>query len=286
MPMPAAPSAPAHAALTLSSLSGVPETLMIPLYMRAAETARADAIIRDAEAAEIVAATDYDFTDVRRAWMTQVDVAVRTEILDEGVRAFLDRHRPAVVVSLGAGLDNRFARVDDGRVRWFDVDLPEVIDVRSRFFPETDRRRCIPRSLLDFAWIDEIHRQPDESVLVIAEGVLHYFPEADVRRLFAAIADRLPGAEILFHSTSPACVSYQPRTRLFRGFSAPFAWGIETGRELEAWDPRYEFIAEWAFVDRHRNRWRWLRLAAALPIVGRELRATMKITHMRFRESR
>ncbi|MFM8635724.1 MAG: class I SAM-dependent methyltransferase [Planctomycetia bacterium] len=270
----------------LADLHGVPETLVIPLYMRAAETGRPDAIIRDPEAVQIVAASAYDFSDVRRAWMTQVDVAVRTEILDNAVAEFLSRSESSIVINLGAGLDNRFSRVDDGRVRWFDVDLPEVIGIRRRFFSDSDRRLCIPRSLLDFAWIDDIHRQPIESVLVVAEGVLHYFLEADVRRLFHAIADRLPGAEMLFHSTSPSCVSYQPRTRLFRGFSAPFAWGVATGRDVVAWDARHEFIAEWPLIERHGWRWRWLRLAAALPVMGRELRSVMKITHIRFRDYR
>jgi O-methyltransferase involved in polyketide biosynthesis len=268
----------------LETLAGVPETLVIPLYMRAAETSRRDAIIRDPKAAAIVADSGYDFTTVARAWMTQVDVAVRTELLDETVARFLAEHPRSVVVNLGAGLDGRFERLDDGRVRWFDVDLPEVIAIRRRFFTEQERWQFVARSLLDFGWIDDVARRPDEAVLVVAEGVLHYFPEADVRRLLAVIADRLPGAELLMHSTSPACVSYQPRSRLFRGFRADFAWGIHTARELEGWDSRYRLLAEWPFVDRHPRRWRWLRLARHLPIIGPELRATMKISHLRLGE--
>jgi O-methyltransferase involved in polyketide biosynthesis len=187
------------------------------------------------------------------------------------------------VITLGAGLDGRFDRLDDGRVRWFDLDLPEVIELRHRFFTETDRRRFIPRSLLDFAWIDDVVRQPDEQVLVIAEGVLHYFPEADVRRLLREIADRLAPADLVIHTTSPACVGYQSRNRVFKNLRAPFAWGIGSARELTQWDPRIEFVGEQPFVDRHPHRWRWLRFAKALPGVGRELRASMKIAHLRVR---
>lgn len=276
-------SASAHApAAVAPRLTGVPETLMIPLAMRAAETLRADAIIRDPTAERIVAAVDYDFTPFRGAWMTQADVAVRTDIIDELVRAEMARHADLVVVTLGAGLDGRFDRLDDGRVRWFDLDLPEVIDLRRRFFFETDRRRFIPRSLLDFAWIDDVARRLDEHVLVIAEGVLHYFPEADVRRLLREIADRLAPADVVVHTTSPACVGYQAKNRVFRRMRAPFAWGITSARELAAWDSRIEFVSEQPFVDRHPHRWRWLRFAKAIPGVGRELRASMKIAHLRF----
>lgn len=274
---------PAEAPTVTAHLSGVPETLMIPLAMRAAESRRHDAIIRDPTAERIVAAVDYDFSSLRGAWITQADVAVRTEIIDEMVQAILEQHRRLVVANLGAGLDGRFDRLDDGRVRWFDIDLPEVIELRRRFFNETDRRRFIPRSLLDFDWIDELDRQPDEHVLVIAEGVLHYFPEADVRGLFIEISDRLPGADCVIHTTSPACVRHQSRNRIFRTFRAPFAWGVATARELVGWDERIEFITEAAFVDRHPTRWRWLRFAKALPGVGAELRASMKIAHLRCR---
>jgi O-methyltransferase involved in polyketide biosynthesis len=277
-----ATSRPARATVA-PHLGGVPETLMIPLAMRAAESRRTDAILRDPTAERIVAAVDYDFAPLAGAWMTQADVAVRTEIIDEIVQSLLKRHKLLVVANLGAGLDGRFDRLDNGRVRWFDIDLPEVIDLRRQFFTETTRRKFIPRSLLDFAWIDDLARQPDEHVLVIAEGVLHYFPESDVRGLMRQMADRLPGGEVVMHTTSPACVRYQARNRVFKTFQAPFAWGIASARAVTRWDSRIEVIAEEAFVDRHPHRWRWLRLAKAVPGFGTELRASMKIAHLRFR---
>lgn len=282
MPAASATSEPARATVA-ARLGGVPETLMIPLAMRAAESRRSDAIIHDPTAERIGAAVDYDFTPLAGAWMTQADVAVRTEIIDEILQSLLERHHRLVVANLGAGLDGRFDRLDNGRVRWFDIDLPEVIDLRRQFFTESDRRQFIPRSLLDFAWIDDLARHSDEHVLVVAEGVLHYFPEADVRGLLSQIADRLPGADLVMHTTSPSCVRYQSRNRVFKTFQAPFAWGIATARELTAWDTRIEFVSEEAFVDRHPSRWRWLRWAKALPFVGAELRASMKIAHLRFR---
>jgi len=270
---------------TAGSLSGVPETLLIPLFMRAAETRRPDAIIRDEKAVEIIASLDYDFAHLEKVWMTQIDIAVRTEILDEAARRFVERDPQALVVNLGAGLDGRFYRLDNGMLRWFDLDLPEVIQLRRRFYREEDRHRFLAKSLLDFSWIDELQRRAGEPVLIIAEGVLHYFEENDVRRLFCEIADRLPGAELLFHSTSPHCLYHQPRSRLFRSFAARFRWGIWSGRKIEPWDSRFEFLDEWAFVDRHRRRWGWVRFATYVPWVRREFRSAMKITHLRFREA-
>ncbi len=264
-------------------LDDVPTTLLIPLCARVAETERADPIVRDPKAVEILAALDYDFSHLRRLWLIQVDIAVRTEIFDEATSRCLAEHPCATVVNLGAGLDGRFWRLDNGQVTWLDLDLPEVVKLRRKFYAESDRNRFIARSILDFTWIDEVERRAGEPLLILVEGVLHYFEEAQVRQLFRAIADRLPGAELLFHSTSPLCVRHQPCSRAFREFPARFHWGIRSGREIAAWDPRYQFLAEWAFVDRHPARWRWVGWARRLPWVGNYFRATMKITHLRFR---
>ena len=263
-------------------LGGVPETLLIPLYFRAAETQRPDAIVRDPKAVEIVRSLDYDFDRFSSAWMSQIDMAVRTDLLDRAVRRFVSKHPAGTIVTLGAGLDGRFWRIDNGQIQWFDLDLPEVIELRRRYFAESDRNRFLPRSLLDFAWLDELNRPQDQPLLIIAEGVFHYFTEQEVRSLFAEIAARLPGAELLFHSTSPRCLKYHRRSKMMKTFDARFKWGIESGREVLGWVEGLEFVNEWAFVDQHRPRWRYLRWASMLPFVGRELRSVMKITHVRF----
>jgi O-methyltransferase involved in polyketide biosynthesis len=67
-------------------------------------------------------------------------VSVRTLILDTAVREFLGKNGDAVIINLGAGLDTRFERLNDARISmWYDVDLPDVIDLRKRFFSEGPR---------------------------------------------------------------------------------------------------------------------------------------------------
>ncbi len=48
-------------------LGSVQETMLIPLYGRALETARRRPIVRDSKAAEIVDGLDYDWVKFRRA---------------------------------------------------------------------------------------------------------------------------------------------------------------------------------------------------------------------------
>ena len=115
------------------TLSGVAETLLIPLYNRAMESLRSDALIEDGKAVALVTQGSLDFSRVRQIPMNELLKAMRiifTREFDRYTRDFLSRHPQAVVVHIGCGLDSRFERVDNGRVEWYDLDLPEVIELR------------------------------------------------------------------------------------------------------------------------------------------------------------
>ncbi|MCG8511577.1 MAG: class I SAM-dependent methyltransferase, partial [Rhodospirillales bacterium] len=147
-------------------LSGVSETLLIPLWARAAEGKRPDPIFTDTKAAEIVAGVDYDFSKFETAWKSQVGVAVRTKLFDDAVYEFQSRNPDGVVVNLGAGLDTRPVRIRLGDMTWYDLDLPESMGLRRRFFSESDRCRFLSKSILDLSWMDEVERDGKPVLLI------------------------------------------------------------------------------------------------------------------------
>ncbi|HEY1067013.1 MAG TPA: class I SAM-dependent methyltransferase [Pirellulales bacterium] len=262
-------------------LTGVSETLLVPLAYRALEAERRDALVRDPYALQIVQQTGLDLNRFRTLG-GQVDVAVRTEILDRAVARFFETHPTGTVVNLGAGLDARGLRLAPEGSTWYDLDLPPVIELRRRFLPESDTRICIPKSLLDLTWFDDVAASPRSPVLLIAEGVFPYFHETVLRDFVTKTIDRFPRAELLFHSTAPWMVREVHKDGPLQGMVAPFRWGTSSGRTIETWDSRIEFIEEWPYIKRHPSRWGWRRYAAMLPLAGRWLREVMKIAHVRF----
>jgi len=265
-------------------LTGVPETLLIPLYLRAVETQRVDSIIRDEKAVEIIQSIDYDFAKFDRAWASQVGVAVRTEILDEATAAFMRQYPDASVVNLGAGLCTRFNRVDNGRITWYELDLPEAIELRKRFFTETDRYQFIEGTITDFRWMEQIWIKENQPVLFIGEGLFMYFEEREVKSVFIEMAARFPGAEVIFEINGPVTVG---RSKHHDALSktdgqAEFKWGPASGTVCETWDDRIRFVREWNYLDLHRDRWRFMRLFAYIPPLKRHI--MNKIVHLRFRE--
>jgi O-methyltransferase involved in polyketide biosynthesis len=122
-------------------------------------------------------------------------------LFDQQVRGFLRDHPQGTVVALGEGLETQLWRVDNGSVRWVSVDLPEMIDLRRRLLPAHPRNQLVACSALDPAWTDMAG--PGTPVLIVAQGLLMYFTEADVDGFFEMVASRCPGSAVLFDTIRP-----------------------------------------------------------------------------------
>lgn len=127
--------------------------------------------------------------------------ALRALRYDEALRRWLKDHPGGQVVALGEGLETQFHRVDDSRVRWLSVDLPEAINVRRHFLPDTDRHRNLACSALDGRWMEEA--AIDHGIFITAAGLLMYFQPVDVRKLITLIAERFPTSEMVFDVIPP-----------------------------------------------------------------------------------
>ncbi len=212
-----------------AALSGVPETLLWNLYQRAAEARRPDAVLADPEAVALVETIGYPFRErFGEAGLGQWQ-ALRARCFDLAVGRFLGRHPDGTVVALGEGLETQFWRVDNGRVHWLTVDLPETIAVRSEVLPASSaRQRTLACSALDETWLAEV--DPGAGVLVTAQGLLMYFQPEQVHGLISACAQRLPGAAMVLDGVPPwfsaRTMSGQLRTR--QGYQAPpMPWALD-----------------------------------------------------------
>ncbi len=233
----------------------VQETLLIPLWARATELLQPDPIIIDRKSAEIMAAIDYDFTKFTNSKDSQRGCCLRGLILDNWVRDYLREYPEGIVVEIGAGLNTRFERVDNGQVRWFDLDLPDAIALRKQFFTDTERRQLITGSCLDTDYlfqVREIQKQlelNDKPILFVAEGVLMYLSEQQVQLLFANLLQVFPGCRIAFDSTSSLMVKNQKRHDSLKHTNAKFDWSISDIRKIPEWDSRYQILEVCTFAD-------------------------------------
>ncbi len=237
----------------IQRLDSVPETMLIPLWARAVEAKQRSPILYDAKAVEMVNAIDYDFGKFVKGKASQVGCCLRASIIDGWVRQFLQEHPRGCIVEIGVGLDTRFERVDNNKATWFEVDLPDVIEVRRRFFEETQRRRFIGQSVLAWDWIPAVKQAYSRPFMFVAEGVFMYFEEKQVKELFAALAEEFPGSTLAFDAMSPLMLRMQKRHDTIRHMSAVFRWGIPRIKEIELWDSRYTITDSKNFADAAKN---------------------------------
>ena len=258
-------------------LGAVQETLFIPLAARARETQRKHPVLRDPKAAEMVRSIDYDTAKYGRGAGGFVTV-LRTAIIDFWVRSFLAAHPAATVVELGTGLNTRFERVDNGQVHWFDLDLPDTIDLRRNFFADTGRRQMIAASALDEDWLPAVARSRGPYFFV-ADGVLVYLPEDQVMATLARMAERFPGALLALDTYPKQTFDRQHRLAARKGMDARWAWACDDPRSLE----RFGFeVMESATVTRPPRpmrgqlpaRYRYL-MPLADPLLGRAMAITL-----------
>lgn len=260
------------------TLDGVSETLLITLYLRAMETQRPDALIKDEKAVTLVKQMDYDFARIGKikvAESEKVVIILRSREFDRYARDFLTRHPEGVVVHIGCGLDSRFERVaeQNGQVEWYDLDLPEIIALRRKFIGgECERYHLLACSVLEEAWMETVSAHYQHDFIFMAEGVFQYLTDTQVRWLVLKLRDHFPGAELVFDAMSPFEVWTTNLQMSSSKFSARLRWGIWRGQELEKWGSGIRLLDEWGWIDPtvpRLDKVRWMR---HIPLLDRALR--------------
>jgi O-methyltransferase involved in polyketide biosynthesis len=229
-------------------LSGVTETLLITLAIRAFESQRPDALIKDERAEQLVGQMDQDLLRSKLAKIedySQVATILRSREFDHHARDFLSRHPEAVVVHIGCGLDSRFERVDNGQVEWYDLDLPDVIELRRKLIGgEGARYHLLGCSVLDSAWLDTVSAHRQRPFLFLAEGVLMYFDEAQVQSLVLTLQKRFPDAELVFDAFSPFFSRANNLRVTLAQVGARSHWALKHGIDLERWSDGIRLLDE------------------------------------------
>jgi len=232
----------------IGELGNVQKTLLLPLWGRAVETSKTRPLLVDHAAAQIVATINYDFSTIARniSPITRLAWIARSLHIDRTIRGFLERHANATIVNLGCGLDTTFERVDNQHLCWYDLDLPDVMELRKKFIPEGARRHSIACSLLDDAWLRQL--KTTGSIFLVAAGVFYYLEESQLKPFLIKLADGFPGAEILFDACSPRGLKLANEKVIKAGGmdeNAILKWGLQRAKDMESWDSRIVVISEY-----------------------------------------
>ncbi len=225
------------------------ETMLMTLNGRALQSRWKNPILHDPWAEEAMRHIDYDMSKTLKgvsSWgmwkeIGPTIIATRAATFDLLTNRYLADYPNATVLHLGCGMDSRVFRVDpQASVQWFDVDYPDVIDLRRQLFPERGASHLIGAPLDDLRWLDEVPR--DRPALLIAEGVLHYLSETEVKALLNAVVAHFPGGQIIFDICNPWIVKRAGSN--VGGTGATYKWGLDDPQDIKQLEPKLELIKE------------------------------------------
>ena len=212
-------------------LSGAAQTMLATCYAKALDADFEKPILGDKFAKDIVDRIDYDWTKTTITARTSPSVTTRTLHFDKWASQFLAVHPEAVVLHLGCGLDARCFRLDPGAgIEWYDVDYPDVADLRRQLFPARDHNHVVSASVTDPAWLADI--PAERPVLTIGEGLIMYLTEQDGVALFRRIVEKFPSGELQFDAFSRFGIKAQWTNKVVQRSGATLHWGIDGPDEV------------------------------------------------------
>ena len=170
-------------------MDNVNKTLYIPLYGKSF-VSKKGIILRDEKAEEIWAAEGFPMKGKSKSKWLAYYMGMRSAVFDRWLAARMEENPDALVLHIGCGMDSRILRVGEQNHFWYDVDFPDVIAQRKRYFGETAHYRMLSGDLREKAWLDAL---PDGNAIVVLEGVSMYVTPEElktaVENLYARFAD-------------------------------------------------------------------------------------------------
>jgi len=259
-------------------ITNVSSTMLMTLYCRALESKSERPILKDPKSEEIV---DVINDELRKSSSKlarklssgkvrnemRVHIAIRTKQYDKYANEFLEKYPDGIIVNLGCGLDTRFHRIDNGQLTLYDLDLPEVIDLKRTLLPEEARYKYLGCSVLDHSWIDVV-KANGKPVLFIAEGLFMYLPQVEVENLVLKLSSLFEDSVLLCEIVNKKytkgfykkMVEFKMNKEQKFGDNVTYEFGLTNSYELEKLSPTIKVMDEWAYLDSNEDKLGWLRL--------------------------
>ncbi len=225
------------------------ETLLITLYCKAMQSQSKNPILQDAWAEDAVSRIEYDFSKLKVGLYRSQWIAIRSKKFDMITSKYLSENPDSTVLHLGCGMDSRIFRVNPPVcAHWYDLDYPEVIELRRRLYRDRAGYDMIGSSLADLDWLNNLPK--DRPAIIIAEGVTMYLTEEIMKRLLNRLTDWFPHGEIAFDTLSRGFIKWLGKNASnARATGATFGWGINDPQDVKSIEPRLDVVMEFKTTD-------------------------------------
>lgn len=175
-------------------MNEVNKTLFIPLYGKA-YVSKHNIILNDPDAERIWSAEGFSLRGKAKSKWLAYNMAMRARVFDDWTDLQLDANEHALVIHIGCGLDSRCNRIKKNYDLWLDCDLPEVIEVRRKYYNDTNNYRMLS---LDAADSEQLQALPDgKTAIIVLEGLSMYLSMEQLRQMFKILEEKYDRLHIL-----------------------------------------------------------------------------------------
>lgn len=210
-------------------MNNISKTMYIPLYGKS-YVSRKGIILHDPKAEEIWEAEGFPLKGKSKSKWLAYYMGMRSAAFDRWVKAQMEEDPSAVVVHIGCGMDSRCQRVGTQGHIWFDLDFPDVISERKRYFSETVGYRMLCADVRDATWLSHV---PRGNAIVLMEGVSMYLSAEELTKALTQIAGHFPSVRLLMDCYTEFAAKASKVKNPIQDVGVTRVYGLDEPKKLE-----------------------------------------------------
>lgn len=255
----------------------IPSHLLQPMWLRSRESLIDNGLIYDPIAAAACQhchlSSECLSGDIDQKQLLHATLTVQC---DQQVAQFLKRHPSGWVVNVGAGLDTRFYRLDNGLCHWLELDINENLLWRQKLFHTNERYYVRCGSAIEHAWIHDLPVPSNVPVMIVCEQALLECDELQLAKFIQLLGRRFQHAEATIVIAADRC-----HTRMGKKLGCgDYQHGLYQPKlHFTGWLPWIDTISIKSPFEHNCSRWKlWQRWLAKFPLFKH--RVTPLLVHM------
>ena len=211
-------------------MNNVNKTLYIPLYGKSL-VSKKKIILQDSKAEEIWEAEGFDLKGKSKSKWLAYYMGMRSAVFDEWLKMQMQKDEEAIVIHIGCGMDSRVERVGTRGHLWYDVDFPDVMAERKRYYKETTEYQMLESDVRNEEWINLLPQ--DKNAIVVMEGVSMYLDLQELQGMLGKLNQRLRKVYCLIDCYTVFAAKASKYRNPINDVGVTKVYGIDNPKDLE-----------------------------------------------------
>lgn len=211
-------------------MNNVNKTLYIPLYGKA-YVSKKGIILTDKKAEEIWTAEGFALKGKSKSKWLAYYMGMRSAVFDNWLSEQMASDERAVIIHIGCGMDSRVLRVGTKGHAWYDVDFPDVIEERRRFYQANKDYHMIASDARKTEWLEAVPE--NVNAIVVMEGVSMYMQLEELQALLKDLCGHFKQTKMLMDCYTTFAAKASKYKNPINDVGVTTVYGLDEPRLLE-----------------------------------------------------